>query len=330
MNEWYAVAGFILLGIGLIDFVWSTLWVEGGTGPVTMRLSAVAWKGFRALFGRRPQMLSLAGPIILSLTVLTWIGLFWVGWTLVFASDPHSLIDTRTDTVASWGERFYFSAYALFTLGNGSIIPNGTRWEMATIATTATGMLSITLAVTYLISVLSAAAQKRAFAQNVFGMGRSAEEILSEAWNGSDFHDMDLLLHDCASQLSSLTSQHHAYPILHYYHSERIEQSGGVAVAVLDDIVSLLQFGVRSSDLINKLILKETRSSIDNYVSALGAGHPHKASQKPDAPRLTVLREQGIPVQSDEAFEQALKPSIDRRQKLLGILQMSARKWPKN
>lgn len=328
MNEWYAIAGFILLGIGLIDFVWSTLWVEGGSGPVTTRLSAGAWKVFRTLFAKRSRMLSLAGPFIILLTVLTWIGMFWVGWTLVFASDPHSLIDTRTDTVASWGERFYFSAYALFTLGNGSIIPNGTRWEMATIATTATGMLSITLAVTYLISVLSAAAQKRAFAQNVFGIGRSGEEIVLEAWNGSDFHDLDLLLHDCASQLSNLTAQHHAYPILHYYHSEKEDQSGSAAVAILDDTVSLLHCGVRSSGLTNRLILKEARSSIDSYVNALEAGSSHKTSEKPEAPSLAALRAQGIPVHSDEYFETALKPFDEHRQKILGILQMSARKWP--
>jgi len=328
MNEWYAAAGFLLIGIGLIDFVWSTLWVEGGAGPVTRRVSGGLWKIFHGLFGRRFKALSLAGPVILSLTVLTWIVLFWVGWTLVFASDPSSLTDPQTNTAASWPQRFYFAGYVLFTLGNGSISPNGTYWEMATIAATATGMLSITLAATYLISVLSATAQKRAFAQNVFGMGSSGEEIVLSAWDGKNFRQIDLLLHDCASQLSTLTAQHHAYPILHYYHSEKAEQSAVAAVAVLDDALSLLQFGITSPELANRLILKEARSSIDSYVNTLKLHRKLESPEEPNRPNLNALREQGVPVRSDEAFEKDLEQTSDHRRKLLGILRMSSRKWP--
>ncbi|NGZ77263.1 two pore domain potassium channel family protein [Saccharibacillus alkalitolerans] len=330
MNEWYGAAGLILIGIALIDFVWSTLWVEGGAGPVTRRLSTGLWKVFHKLFGRRPQALSLAGPVILSLTVLTWVVMLWVGWTLVFASDPSALFNPQTNTEASWAERLYFSGYVLFTLGNGSLVPNGTRWEMATVAATGTGMLSITLAATYLISVLSATAQKRAFAQNVFGMGRSGEEIVLSAWNGKDFHQIDLLLHDCASQLSMLTAQHHAYPILYYYRSKKTEQSAVAAVAVLEDALSLLQFGMRPADLVNTLVLKEMRSSIDSYVSTLHVRRLHEKAEMPEPPSLSALRERGIPVRSEADFEEKQKQAAEHRRKLSNILRASSWRWPRN
>jgi len=159
-------------------------------------------------------------------------------------------------------------------------------------------------------------------------LGKQREEIVLSAWDGKDFRQIDLLLHDCASQLSTLTAQHHAYPILHYYHSEKAEQSAVAAVAVLDDALSLLQFGITSPELANRLILREARSSIDSYVNTLKLHRKLESSEEPNRPKLDALREQGAPVRSDEAFEKDLEEMSDHRRKLLGILRMSSRKWP--
>lgn len=97
---------------------------------------------------------------------------------------------------ASWIDRFYFSGYVFFTLGNGRITSIGGFWKVATVVATATGMLSITLA------VFSAVSQKRSFAQSVMGVGNDGVELVYDAWNGKDFCDIDLLLDTFALELS--------------------------------------------------------------------------------------------------------------------------------
>lgn len=41
MNEGYIIAGLLLLTAGMIDFLWTTLWLESGAGPITRCLSAL-------------------------------------------------------------------------------------------------------------------------------------------------------------------------------------------------------------------------------------------------------------------------------------------------
>lgn len=51
MNEGYIIAGLLLLTAGMIDFLWTTLWLESGAGPITRCLSALLWKGCRKISG---------------------------------------------------------------------------------------------------------------------------------------------------------------------------------------------------------------------------------------------------------------------------------------
>jgi len=71
--------------------------------------------------------------------------------------------------------RIWFVLYTMFTLGNGDYTPNGGAYQLAGGAAVASGMSLITLAVTYLLSVISAVTQKRSFAGQVSSFGESPE-----------------------------------------------------------------------------------------------------------------------------------------------------------
>ncbi len=62
MNPVYLVVGIVVLVVGIVDIVWTTLWVDGGSGPVSGRLTTGIWKGLRVATGDRNRALSLAGP----------------------------------------------------------------------------------------------------------------------------------------------------------------------------------------------------------------------------------------------------------------------------
>lgn len=328
MNAFYLFLGVVLLLVAIVDLLWTTLWVDGGSGPISVRLTTWLWRGMRKLDGKRSRLLSLAGPVILTTTLLMWIALVWVGWTFLFSGAEDALIGAHDKEPATWVGRFYFVGYAMFTMGNGDYTPNGSFWQIAAALTTSSGMLVVTMAVSYVLSVLGAVVEKRSFARSVTGLGKSSEEILQNAWNGENFHTLDLPLNALSSELSTLADQHKAYPILHYYHSERGNAASGVAVAVLDESLTVLLCGVPEEYRPNPAVVQGVRSSAQDYIRTLNAAFIEPADESPPLPDLDRLRAAGLPVASDEDFEAAVGDLTAHRRKLLGMVRADAWHWP--
>ncbi|WP_422123267.1 two pore domain potassium channel family protein [Planococcus sp. X10-3] len=328
MTEIYAILGILLLLLGIIDFAWTTLWPDGGAGPVTKRVSLMFWIGIRWVSRGNSFIISMGGPLILITTLLTWILLFWTGWTLLFAADPASLIDTNDSNPISWWERWYVSGYLLFTLGVGDYIMKEGIWQILAVLTAASGLVFITLGVTYILSVLDAVTQQRAFAESVRGIGDSVTEFISNSWNGRDFQDIDLLLNTFSSQLSTLTSMHNAYPILHYYHSSKRDEELSVSVATLDEALTVFKYGIQDGHGPNQLLVHEARSSIESFIKTLRNGYVSPAEFPPPVPDLDTMRELGLPVVSTEEFLTSMEGLRERRSALLGSLQDNGRNWP--
>ncbi|QCC60198.1 two pore domain potassium channel family protein [Natrinema thermotolerans] len=330
MNPVYLAVGIVILVTGIVDIVWTTLWVDGGSGPVSGRLTTGVWKGLRAVTGDRNRALSLAGPLILMLTLATWIGLIWVGWTIIFASEPLAVVDSRTGGPADWWGRFYYVAYTMFTDGNGDYTPvyGGNVWEVASAFTTASGMAFVTLGVSYVLTVLGAVADKRSFASTVTGLGERSEAFLRTGWNGEDFRGLELTVESLAADLSTLAEQHKSYPILHYYHSEQASRASAVAVPILDEALMLSRYAMPEGQGLDPAIVENGRSSAQSYLETLDDSFIDPAPSVPRAPDLERLREDDVPTVSDEAFAEALADQTDRRRRLLGVVEADAWEWP--
>lgn len=327
MNPAYLGTGVAVLAVTVGDLVWTTLWVEGGAGPVTRRLMRWTWRGLRRAAGGRPLLLSLVGPLVLLLTISTWFALMWTGWTLVFASAERALVDTLNRGPISWVDRAYFTGYTLFTLGNGDFVPQDGVWQLATALATGGGMLFVTLSVTYVLSVLDAVSQKRAFASGVTGLGTDSEAVVRTGWNGDGFASLDLPLNTLVEQLNTLAANHKAYPILHYFHSGDIEEAAPVGIAVLDEVLTTLRFGVREADRPNVAIVENARSGVETYLATLDST-VGKDDRAPPPPDVDALREAGVPTVPDEEFADAFDELEDRRRRLLAVVESDAREWP--
>ncbi|MEA1932423.1 MAG: potassium channel family protein [Euryarchaeota archaeon] len=328
MRTVYVAIGIVVLGITVVDLLWTTLWVEGGAGPLTAWLMAGTWAGMRTTVGHYPRVRSLSGPVILILTLSVWIVLLWAGWTLVFAGSASSLIDTVGRGPVSWIDRMYFVGYTLFTLGIGDIVPRDGRWQLATTMTTASGMLFVTLSVSYVLSVLDAVTQKRAFANGITGLGPQGSSIVRRGWTGEAFAGLELPLSASTAQLNRLVANHRAYPLLHYFHTTEAEHAPVVAIAILDDVLTLLRFGVADHDRPSEPITTNARASVDNYLELLRSAFIQPADRTPPPPDLDSLREAGIPTVSEEAFDGSLAEMADRRRALLGLVEDDLRQWP--
>ena len=328
MNLFYFVIGAVLLVLAIVDLVWTTLWVDGGAGPISSRLSSLLWRWLRRMDGRRSRTLSLAGPLIISANLLLWVLLIWAGWTFFFAGDAASIYPTGSAGAGTWSSRIWYVAYTMFTVGNGDFMPRDGPWQIVSSLTAASGMLFITMGVSYVISILGSISTKRAFAGSVIGLGRRGEELVEAGWDGESFRSLELPLSSLTSQLSLLTEQHLSYPILHYYHSESQADAAAVAVASLDEALTLIQCGVSGEVRLDSAIMKSARSSIGAYLGTLNSAFIEPSDHAPPPPDLGRLHAAGIPTVSGEAFAAALADLDERRRKLLGMIEADAWEWP--
>ncbi|WP_313691838.1 ion channel [Halorarum halobium] len=322
------VLGVFFLLVAVVDLLWTTLWVEGGAGPLTTRLMTTTWNLLRRVLGHRPRLLSLSGPLILVTSLAMWIALLWIGWTLLFAGAENTLFDTRDAGPISWVERAYFVGYSMFTMGNGDFTPRDGVWQIATALMTASGMLFVTLSVTYVLSVLGAVTQKRSLASSIHGLGAGSAEILQRSWNGDSFDGLDVPLNTISAQLDTLTSNHKAYPILHYFYSPQTVQAPATNITVLDEALTLLRFGVAPQHRPSEIGVRQARSSVRNYLDTLGSAFVDPAPRSPPAPELALLRDGGVPTVPDEEFAASLEEVADRRRQLLGLVESDERRWP--
>lgn len=320
--------GVAVLLVAVVDIIWTTLWVDGGSGPLSSRLTTVVWRGLRRLGSDRTSLLSLAGPLMLALTLAMWVGLIWAGWTLVFAGGENALQTAHSDLSVTWSGIIYFVAFTMFGMGNGGLYPPDGIWQILTALTTASGGLFVALGVSYVISVLGAVSNKRSFASTVTGFGDDGEELVRTGWNGDGFDGLQSPLHSLATDLDQLADQHNSYPILHYYHSEQPDQASPVAVAVLDEAATLLKFGVRADEQPDAVPIEHVWSAIENYIETLDDGFIDAAEETPPDPDLNEIRAEGIPTVADDEFASVLDDLTERRRKLRGIVQADEWQWP--
>ncbi|ELY58466.1 potassium channel family protein [Natronococcus jeotgali] len=328
MQPLYLAVGTVVLIAVIVDIIWTALWVDGGSGPLSGRLTTAVWRGLRILTRDHPRALSIAGPLILTLTLSMWIALLWLGWTFLFAGGDVALVDSQTGAPADWTGRLYYVAYTMFTNGNGDYSPTTGVWEIASSFTTATGMAFVTLGVSYILTVIGAVSEKRAFANSVTGLGERSEEFVRAGWTDEGFDGLDLPVESLAADLSELADQHKAYPILHYYHSEKGERASAMAVPVFDEAMTLFRYGVDDDVQLDPALVENARSSTDSYLDTLETAFIEPADEVPPRPDLDRLREDDIPTVDDEAFEDALEELTDRRRNLLGVVQADAWHWP--
>jgi hypothetical protein len=278
--------------------------------------------------GSNHRALSTTGPIVLVTSVLVWAIIPWTGWVLLFSGDPQSLLKTHLGTPADVVDRIYFTGYTMFTLGNGDFAPNGKFWELATAAASLNGLFMLTLAVTYLLAIIEAVVAKRSFASQVWALGHNTEEFVQHCWDGRSFPLIELQIVSLTEQLQLVTEQHHAYPMLHFYHEANKKQSVSHNLAVFSEVVLVLQHGVVREVRPAPAAMFCAQRAVEEFLSTLRSAFVSPSEKPTPAPKLAHLEREGIPVVSDGEFSVAVVERDQRRRLLRGFLDSERREWP--
>jgi hypothetical protein len=324
------VGGTIIILAAGVDLIWTTLGTHGG-GPVSDTILNSVWKLLVRLHAKKPMhgLLSYAGSVMLALIVVIWMGLFWAGWFLVFEGKRDSVVNSRSRAAATSEEKFFFAGSTLFTFGTAEYAANGRSWRLATVLTGAVGLGAVTLAITFLLQVLQSVVMKRALAVYISDVGSTPYEILNRSWTGERFNGLDGHMATITEQLHAVTEQHLAYPVLRYFHSEKLRTASTVRLAGLYEMTLILEEGIAPQLRLGRISIYPLRDALAGYCEALSGTFVKAAPAAPPPPSLQPVRDLGAETVDDAAFAAATaaeEVSAIRRF-FLGLLHADGWEW---
>jgi hypothetical protein len=251
--------------------------------------------------------------------LVAWITTVLAGWSLVFlASD--GVVRSSSGATASIVDRLYFTGYTVFTLGNGDFRPVGGTWQLATVAATGTGLVLVTLSITYLVPVASAVAQRRQLATYIAALGDDAADIVARAWDGAGFASLSQHLVALAPLVNTAGQHHLAYPVLHYYHSADPASAAAPRLVDLALAVEALANGVAPELRPDPAALGPVERAIDSFLDTLAAAYISPTEEALPPLPLDQLRRLGVRTVQDEEYARATPAGDQRRRLLAGLL----------
>ncbi len=328
MSNILAIIGIVILIYTTFDVLVTTLTVGGG-GPITSRISSGIWWLVLQIHQKKSshRLLSITGLVLLTGIALAWYLLTWVGWTFIFCAENSAVVNASSKIPADTWERIYFVGYNISTLGMGDYQAQGIVWQITTAISSASGFFLVTLSIAYLLPIVSAASEKRAFATYISSLGGTADEILSRAWNGQDFGELSSHLSSLTPTLTDQGEKHLAYPVLHYFHSVERARSLPLSLIALDEALTLLQYGIPQKYQPEPSVLGPVRRASAAFLKTLKSAYLEPASHNPQFPSLEMLRNKGIPTVSDEEFWENTKIITKRRRFLLALAENDGWTW---
>lgn len=275
-----------------------------------------------ALHRRRPShaRLAFAGVAIVFIVLGAWLALALCGWTLVFASADGAVRNAANGDPAGLVDRLYFAGYTLFTLGNGDFKPGAGTWQIATAAAAGTGLILVTLSLTYLVPVASAVAQRRSLASYIHSLGEDSQQLLTRAWTGQDFGALTQHLTALTPLMHTAREHHHTYPVLHYFHSTDRASAAAPNIVVLAQAIDLLRYGVAEQVRPPASAVEPLDLALNRFLDTLSESFLPPTGTPLAPPTLQPLRDAGIPTVHESLYENGNEANAERRAQLAALL----------
>lgn len=328
MNYYVFFLGLFILLFTITDLINTSLSVSG-TGFLSRRLSTGIWKLLLVIHRRwrAKRILGMGGVIILMSILINWLLLIWLSASLLFISQAESLMNVETNTATTIVSKIFYAGYTLSTLGLGDIEPVGPFWELLTATLSFTGLISISIAITYLIPVVSAEIVKRRISVYITTLGSSVEEILLNFWNGKDFKELELPFGNLTNLIILHAQNHKAYSVLHYFHAKDRKEAFVLNITNLDEVLTILltRIPVHHRPGFNNIM--GLRKAISSYLITLPAVFITPAKEVPPVLPLKKLEDCGIEIIWDQKAEATVVHLSARRRLLLSLIKDDGWEW---
>jgi hypothetical protein len=205
--------------------------------------------------------------------------------------------------------------------------PDGSFWEVLTAILALTGLISISIAITYLISVVSAEIQKRRISVYINTLGCSINEILLNYWNGKDFKELDAPFINLTGLIILHAQNHKAYSVLHFFHTSEKNEAFVLNITNLDEVLTILLTNIPEAQRPTGNVLNGLRKAISSYLITLPAVFITPAEEIPPLFNFAEVEKIGIPVIHNQESEVEHARLSGRRRLLLSLIKDDGWEW---
>jgi len=292
---WIAIPiGLGLIGLTMLDVFLTVLHVQVES-PISNRLQRRCWKLLLAVSRPLPahvrdEILAWGAPLMIGGIIVFWSLLYVVGFALLyvpFVHDPATFVISDVERQSALGDAIYFSALSFFTLGYGEIVPVHPVARLLAVVQGGFGLTTLSLSVTYLLSVYPQIARKLALAEslNLKTGGRADGVVLAERYvRGGRYEALAQRLSGVNDELLKLGQSHGLYPVLYFVRPREVHHAFVRVLAIVQGIVATLRYGLdreAHADVVTDprlLILEEGLLSTLHTLAASSHLFPHEAT----------------------------------------------------
>ncbi len=316
----FLIAGIILYFSIVIDILQTTLSMQGG-GWLTSRFAHFFWKFFLMISGRNgsSKILSRTGYILLISIVLIWVFFLWMSFVLILYGFPGAIIDSTTKIPANFWQIVYYSGFSLSTLGMGDYVASADIWRVLTSIYSFTGLILLTMSVTYFIPVLSAVIDQRKLGISLSTLGSSPEEIVISCWNGENFDPLLKKVDKISDSIIKYSQQHRAYPVIHYFHNNKEKNAIILQLARLYEALLIISFEVKDEFKPGEGSIKPLQVAYENYFEVI-AEVTHIDPARTDPPFSNTSRLSKKKMLAEIVEEKSYSENICRNRKIFKTL----------
>ncbi|HEX8686544.1 MAG TPA: potassium channel family protein, partial [Pyrinomonadaceae bacterium] len=177
-----------------------------------------------------------------------------------------------------WVDAVYFSGVTLTTVGYGDVVPREAPLRFLALFEAASGLVVISLAITYMLTVYTALERKRAVALSLYhqaGEGADVAGLIAHHFVEGRFYGLRDALRTVMRDLQGLLESHIDHPVIHYFHPVEVYKSTPRVLFLL----------LETCTVIRAVLDREQNQDLRNYpeVRTLEAGVRHVLGQLVDS-----------------------------------------------
>ena len=286
-------AGVCLLLFITYDVYATVLHSSARYGPIGERMNRGVWRAARSVAFMLPRMgrhkfLNLVGPLMMPLLLLTYIVLLVLAFGFIYY--PHlgeGFNASRGAEGKGFLDALYFSGLSLTTVGYGDIVPRTGPMRFVAVFESAVGIISITLAITYLLTVYGALEHKRIAALSLYhqaGEGADAAGYIAHHYVEGQFYGLRGALSTATRDLQALLESHVEHPVIHYFHPSEVYKSLPRMLFLLLECCSIIRTSLdpeENSDLRNYPEVRTLEASARHVLGELVASLDIERRERP-------------------------------------------------
>jgi hypothetical protein len=291
----------------MIDAVRTTINLADRPGPMARTVVAGGRRIVRVLPGRAR---ATAGLALTLAVVVSWTLGLWLSWGLALLDPAVEIVRTSDGSPLGVLETFYVAGFSVFTLGTGDVAATTNVGRFVSVVASATGLFTVTLEVTYLLSLTQAASHERSTARKAYAFGGDVGTILRNAARDGSFRAIEPLIFQLAHDVSRLAEQHRTFPVLHDVLPRERSLALGPSLLAIADALDAMHHAVADEHAVGVLAYRQCTEAMDGLLSRLPP-----SDRVPEAPTrgdvAALLRSAGC----EPVREVPDDPAIDERRR---------------